>query len=208
MEDIRDGSTRPSDPKRPLGCMDEVSKQLVREARAPLPTRPGQAKREDDEDERRGVVNGFLFCEPLTGKQGVDGTDHRTKVDWAHQIQELVNGRYPEAERIGLVCDNWNPHTPASLDDAFPPAEATRLADKLETHYPPKQGSWLTIAAIELSILSRQCLDRRVPDDATPYAEGKARESRRHQASDTVDWRFTTEDARIKLKRLYPLMHE
>jgi|SRR5579859_5133041 len=208
MEDVLDVYTRPSDPRRPLVCMDEVAKQLLRDTRAPLPTKPGEPARVDYEYERGGVVNLFLFCEPLSGRRWVDVTEHRTKCDWAHQIKDLVDHRYPDAERIVLVMDNLNTHSPASLYDAFPPAEAKRLADKLEIHHTPKHGSWLNIAEIELSVLSRQCLDRRVPDVATLQAEVAAWENHRNQTATTVDWRFTTEDARIKLKRLYPSLQE
>jgi hypothetical protein len=208
MEDVLEVYTRPYDPKRPQVCMDETSKQLLREVREPLPVRPGQPARVDYEYERAGVVNLFLFCEPLAGRRWVDVTDHRTKADWAHQIRELVDVRYPEADCIVLVMDNLNTHTPAALYEAFPPAEAKRLADKLELHYTPKHGSWLNIAEIELSVLSRQCLDRRVPDFPTLQAEVAAWENRRNAAGGAVDWRFTTADARIKLKRLYPSLHE
>ncbi len=207
MEDVLEVYTRPYDPKRPQVCMDETSKQLLRDVREPLPVQPGQSARVDYEYEREGVVNLFLFCEPLAGQRWVDVTEHRTKADWAHQIQELVDRRYPEADCIVLVLDNLNTHTPAALYEAFPPAEAKRLADKLELHYTPKHGSWLNIAEIELSVLSRQCLDRRVPDCATLAAEVAAWEDRRNAAGGAVDWRFTTEDARVKLKRLYPSLH-
>ena len=188
--------------------MDEVSKQLLRDTRAPLPLAPGRAMRHDFEYERGGVVNIFLFCEPLRATRWMDVTTQRTKVDWAHQIRDLVDVRYPEAERIVLVLDNLNTHTPASLYEAFPPQEAKRLADKLEIHYTPKHGSWLNIAEIELSVLSRQCLDRRVPDVATLQEEIRAWQEHRHRTATAVDWRFTTEDARIKLKRLYPSFQE
>jgi hypothetical protein len=208
MEDVLAVYTRPYDPKRPQVCMDEASKQLLREVRAPLPVQPGRPARLDYEYERGGVVNLFLFCEPLAGRRWVDVTEHRTKRDWAHQIRDLVDVRYPEAECIVLVMDNLNTHTPAALYEAFPPAEAKRLADKLEIHHTPKHGSWLNIAEIALSVLSRQCLDRRVPDFATLAAEVAAWEAERNAAGGTVDWRFTTADARIKLKRLYPSLHE
>jgi len=204
MEDVLAVYTRPYDPARPQVCMDETNKQLLRDARAPRPVRAGRAARVDYEYEREGVANLFLFCEPLAGRRWVDVTAHRTKEDWAHQIQHLVDVRYPEAERIVLVMDQLNTHTPAALYEVFPPAEAKRLADKLEIHYTPKHGSWLNIAEIELSVLSRQCLDRRVPDVATLQAEVAAWQDRRNAAGGAVDWRFTTDDARIKLKRLYP----
>jgi hypothetical protein len=188
--------------------MDEISKQLLRDVRTPLPLRPGKPVREDYEYEREGVVNCFLFCEPLTGWCWVDVTEHRTKVDWAHQIRALVDVYYPQAEQIVLVLDNLNTHTPGALYEVFPPQEAKRLAAKLEIHYTPKHGSWLNMAEIELSVLSRQCLDRRVPDFATLQAEVAAWQERRDAAGGTVDWRFTTDDARITLKRLYPSLHE
>ncbi len=208
MEDVLDVYKRPFDPCFPQVCMDEVSKQLLRDTRAPLPMEPGKPERVDYEYERGGVANLFLFCEPLAGKRWVDVTEHRTKVDWAHQIKELVDERYPEAERIALVMDNLNTHRPASLYEAFPPQEAKRLADKLEIHYTPKHGSWLNIAEIELSVLSRQCLNQRVPDFEALQEEVEAWQERRNSEACKVDWRFTTEDARIKLKRLYPLLQE
>jgi hypothetical protein len=208
MEDVLDVYTRPYDPKRPLICMDETNKQLLRDARPPQPGRPGRPARVDYEYEREGVANLFLFCEPLAGRRWVDVTERRTKADWAHQIKHLIDVRYPDAEGIALVMDNLNTHTPAALYEVFPPAEAKRLADKLEIHYTPKHGSWLNIAEIELSVLSRQCLDRRVPDFATLAAEVAAWQDRRTAAGGTVNWRFSTEDARIRLKRLYPSLHE
>ena len=208
MEDVLEVYTRPYDPRRPLVCMDETSKQLLRDARAPLLVGPGQRARVDYEYERGGVVNVFLFCEPLAGQRWVDVTEHRTKLDWAHQIQDLVEGRYPAAEGIVLVMDQLNTHTPAALYEAFSPAEAKRLADKLEIHYTPNHGSWLNIAEIELSVLSRQGLDRRVPDCATLASEVAARQDRRNAAGGAVDWQFTTDDARIKLKRLLPSLQE
>jgi hypothetical protein len=208
MEDVLGVYTRPHDPRRPLVCLDETSKQLLRDARAPLPAQPGRPQRVDYEYEREGVVNLFLACAPLEGQRWVTVTDRRTMVDWAHLIKELVDVRYPDAERLVLVQDNLNTHTPASLYEAFPPAEAQRLAEKLELHYTPKHGSWLNIAEIELSVLSRQCLARRVPDAATLVAEVAAWEARRNARGGPVDWRFTTADARIKLKRLYPSPQE
>lgn len=207
MEDVLEVYTRPYTPQRPQVCMDETNKQLLREVRPPQPVQPGQPARVDYEYERGGVVNLFLFCEPLAGRRWVDVTDHRTKADWAHQIQQLVDVRYPDAECIVLVLDNLNTHTPAALYEVFPPAEARRLADKLEIHYTPKHGSWLNMAEIELSVLSRQCLDRRVPDFPTLATEVAAWQDQRNAAGGTVDWRFTTADARIKLKRLYPSVH-
>lgn len=208
MEDVLDVYCRPYDPTRPQVCMDEVSKQLLRDVREPVPPAPGQPARVDYEYERAGVVNLFLFCEPLAGQRWVDVTERRTKADWAHQIKHLVDVRYPDAERIVLVMDNLNTHSPASLYEFFPPAEAKRLADKLEIHQTPKHGSWLNIAEIELSVLSRQCLDRRVPDADTLATEVAAWEARRNATGTPVNWRFTTDDARIKLRRLYPSLQE
>ena len=178
--------------------------QLIGETRTPLPAAPGQPERVDYEYVRNGVSALFLFYEPLGGQREVAVSDRRTAVDWAQQIKHLVEERHPTAERIVLVMDQLNTHSPASLYEAFPPADAKRLADKLEIHYTPKHGSWLNMAEIELSVLSRQCLDRRIPDQATLRAEVRPWQDRRHAVGGTVDWRFTTDDARIKLKRLYP----
>ncbi len=208
MEDVLGVYTRPYDPRFPQVCMDETSKQLLRDTRAPLPMQPGQVERVDYEYERGGVLNLFLICEPLAGRRWVTVTERRTKLDWAHLIKELVDVRYPEAERIVLVMDNLNTHSPGSLYEAFPPAEAKRLAEKLEIHHTPKHGSWLNMAEIELSVLARQCLDRRVPDAETLKAEVAAWQDRRNARAAPVDWRFTTEDARIKLTRLYPSVEE
>jgi hypothetical protein len=208
MEDVLDVYTRPYDPRRPLVCLDEQPEQLLADVRPAQPLQPGRVRRVDYEYERRGTANLFLLCEPLVGQRWVTVTARRTAVDWAQQIQHLVDVRYPAAERIVLVQDNLNTHTPGSLYEAFPPAEAKRLADKLEWHYTPRHGSWLNIAEIELSLLSRQCLDRRIPDTATLQAEVAAWADRRNAASGPVDWRFTAEDARIKLKRLYPSTQE
>ncbi len=210
MEDVLDVYTRPYDPARPVICMDETTKQLLRDGQAGLATLPPAPERPARVDYvyERGVVNLFLFCEPLHARRWVDVTEHRTRVDWAHQIKELVDERYPDAERVVLIMDNLNTHSPASLYEAFPPGEAKRLADKLEIHHTPKHGSWLNVAEIELSVLSRQCLDRRVPDYATLRAEVAAWQAHRDQTGGKVDWRFTTADARIKLKRLYPSFHE
>ncbi len=204
MEDVLEVYTRSYDPRRPQVCMDEVSKQLLAEPRPAQPTRPGRRRREDYEYERRGTANLFLCCEPLTGWRSVRVTERRTRPDWARCIRDLVDVHYPDAEKIVLVLDNLNTHTPGSLYEAFPPAEAKRLADKLEIHYTPKHGSWLNMAELELSVLARQCLDRRIPDRATLEREVAAWEAERNSFGAKVDWRFTTEDARIKLKRLYP----
>ncbi len=204
MEDVLDVYCRPYDPRYPQVCMDEASRQLLGDTRPPLPTRPGQPRRVDYEYTRAGVADLFLFCEPLCGWRHVTVTDRRTRQDWAHCIKDLVDVRYPNAERIVLVMDNLNTHSPISLYETFAPEEAKRLLDRLEIHYTPKHASWLNMAEIELSVLSRQCLDRRLPDKPTLEREAAAWEQRRNTAGTAVDWRFTTADARIKLKRLYP----
>jgi hypothetical protein len=207
MEDVLAVYQRPYDPLRPVVCLDETSRQVLADIRAPLPVAPGRPARHDPEDERKGVVNGFLVCEPLRGWRHVALSDRRTRIDWAHCIRELVDVHYPHAERIVLVMDQLNTHSPASLYDAFPPAEAKRLADRLEIHYTPKHGSWLNMAEIELSILARQCLNRRLHDRVTMEREVAAWVATRNTVLTTIDWRFTTADARIKLKRLYPVVH-
>lgn len=206
MEDVLTVYTRPVDPRRPLICLDEVSKQLVGEVRTPLPLVAGHPIRYDAEYVRNGVGNVFGICEPLAGRRRFVVTERRTRLDWAHLIRDLVDVHYPAAETLVLVLDQLNIHSPASLYEAFPPAEAKRLADKLEIHYTPKHGSWLNVAEIELSILSRQCLDRRIPDLPTLAHEVDAHQQRRNNRAAKVDWQFTTEDARIKLKHLYPSM--
>ena len=188
--------------------MDESSKQQTREVRVPLPIEPGNPERFDTEYERNGVSNLFMFFEPLAGKRVVNVTDHRTAMDWAHQIQELVDVHYPNAKRITLVMDNLNTHVGGSLYKAFPPQEARRILERLEIHYTPKHGSWLNMAEIELSILSRQCLDDRIPDQATLKKEVAAWANARNAQACPMQWRFTTEDARIKLKKLYPVIKE
>lgn len=202
MEDVLDVYQRPYDPVRPQVCVDETSKQLIDEVRTPLPLRPGQPEIYDHEYKRNGTANLFMIVEPLTGACQVKVTDHRTRVDWAQLMRELVDVHYPQAEVIVLVTDNLNTHDNASLYAAFPPEEAKRIADKLEIHYTPKHGSWLDMAELQLSVLSRQCLDRRIPDRAMLEREVAAW-VRDHQAK-PIEWRFTTEDARIKLKKLYP----
>jgi transposase len=204
MEDVLDVYCRPYEPRRPQICLDEASKQLLADACPGQPAAPGRVKREDYGYERGGVCNLFLWCEPLRGQRHVTITERRTKVDWAHVIKDLVDVHYPEAEQVVLVMDNLNTHTPASLYEAFPPAEAKRLADKLEIHYTPKHGSWLNIAEIELSTMSGQCLNRRIPDRETLEREVAAWEAERNALGGPVNWQFTTEDARVKLKRLYP----
>jgi len=207
MEDVLDVYHRPHDPARPVVCLDETSRQLLAEGRAPLPPAPGRPARHDPEYVRGGVVNLFLVTEPLRGWRQVRVSDRRTRLDWAHRVRELVDAHYPDAEKVVLVLDQLNTHSPASLYEAFPPAEAKRIADRLELHHTPKHGSWLNMAELELSALQRQCLDRRLADRATLDAEVAAWVRRRNAAEATTDWRFTTEDARIKLKRLYPAVH-
>jgi hypothetical protein len=204
MEDVLEVYTRPFDPRRPQVCMDETSKQLVGETRTPIPAAPGQPARYDYEYVRNGVGNLFMFFEPLAGRRVVKVTERRTMVDWAVAIRELADVHYPEAEQIVLVLDNLNTHGIGSLYEAFPPAEAARLARKLEIHYTPKHGSWLNMAESELSILARQCLDMRIPDLEQLCRVVTAWQDERNQADSRMHWRFTIEDARIRLARLYP----
>lgn len=194
----------PHDPKIPLVCMDESSKQQIKEARESIPMKSGQVEKFDTEYERNGVSSLFMFFAPLEGWRNVAVTDTRTAIDWAHQIKWLVDEKYPHAEKIRLVMDNLNTHTKASLYKAFEPAEAMRIANKLEIHFTPKHGSWLNMAEIELSVLGRQCLNRRIPDQETLRSEIEAWVSDRNQDKAKMDWRFTAEDARVKLKKLYP----
>ena len=184
--------------------MDEQPVQLIQETRSPLPALPGHPLRMDYEYERNGTATVFLFTEPLQGHRQVHVRERRTATDWAEEIQHLLEVEYPEADRIRLVCDNLNTHKLGSLYEAFPPDTARRLAQRLEIHYTPKHGSWLNIAELELSVLTRQCLDRRIPDLDTLRQETHAWETRRNTAQKGVDWQFTTPDARIKLQRLYP----
>jgi hypothetical protein len=204
MEDVLSVYTRPYDPSHPVVCLDETSKQLVLEKQVPLPAQPGQLERYDYEYERNGVSNLFMISEPLTGWRHVEVTDRRTKQDYAYQIKYLVDVRYPDAEWVTVIHDQLNTHVPSALYETFEPEEARRILDKLELHYTPKHGSWLNMAEIELSVLARQCLDRRIPDQAALKREVAAWEERRNAESRTIDWQFTTVDARIKLKRLYP----
>ncbi len=204
MEDVLDVYKRPYDPKRPMVCLDETSKQLVGETRTPVLASPGQEARYDYEYKRNGVANLFMMYEPLGGKRRVKVTERRTKPDWAKCVREMVDEMYPQAERVVLVMDNLNTHTPASLYETFPPAEAKRIADRLEIHYTPKHGSWLDMAEIELGILGRQCLARRIDNAEQLKREVAAWETDRNAAEAKADWQFTTTNARIKLKRLYP----
>ena len=202
MEDVLDVYRRPYDPARPQVCVDETSKQLVGEVRAPLPARPGQPALVEHQYRRNGTANLFMIVEPLTGACRVKITDERRRRDWAEVMRDLVDVHYPGAEKIVLVTDNLNTHDKASLYEAFVPQEAKRIADRLEIHYTPKHASWLDMAELQLSVLSRQCLDRRIADRATLEAEVGAW-LQQHQ-SKPIEWRFTAEDARIKLRKLYP----
>jgi len=204
MEDVLDLYTQPADPACPLVCFDETSKQLIGEVATPLPAQPGQVERYDYEYVRNGVANLFMFFAPFQNWRHVKVTERRTKVDWAYCMRDLVDVHFPDAPRVRVVEDHLNTHNPAALYEVFSPAEAKRILERLELHYTPKHGSWLNMAEIELSVLSRQCLDQRVPDRPTLEHEVTAWEQCRNQAQATVHWRFTTSDARIKLKRLYP----
>jgi len=204
MEDVLELYAEPYDAKRPKVNFDESSKQLIQETRQALPARPGQPARFDYEYERNGTRNLFLFTEPQAGWRHVVVTAQRTMIDFAHQMQWLVDEAYPEAEVIRLVLDNLNTHKAASLYEAFAPAEARRIIKKLEFHPTPKHGSWLNMAEIELSVLQRQCLDRRIADEATLVHEIAAWEKERNEQQAIIDWRFSVTDAREKLKRLYP----
>lgn len=204
MEDVLSVYTRSYDAGHVLVCMDETNKQHIMETRRPIGQAPGQMYRYDSEYKRNGVSNLFMLLAPLKSWRHVEVTDHRTKVDWAKVVRQLVDEHFPEAKKIILVMDNLNTHTPSSLYEAFDPEEAKRILDKLEIHYTPKHGSWLNMAEIELSVLGRQCLSRRIPDQQSLRQEVTAWEKARNEKRATVDWRFTTHDARIKLKRLYP----
>jgi transposase len=208
MEDVLEVYTRPYDERFPQVCLDEKSKQLVAEVREPLAASPGRAARHDYEYEREGTANLFIVSEPLVGWRHISVTDRRTKIDWALCVKDLVDLHYPNAEKIVVVMDNLNTHTPAALYEAFSPAEARRIASKLEIHYTPKHGSWLNMAEIELSVLARQCLDQRIPDRESLAEEVGAWEAERNAAESSIEWRFTNEEARIKLKRLYPKVVE
>lgn len=204
MEDILELYHQPYDPAYPVICMDETNKQLVGETRTPVPARRGQPRRIDYEYERRGTADVFLFTEPLGNWRCVEITETRTRVDWARQIKTLVDVDYPEATKIRLVMDNLNTHSIGSLYEAFPPEEARRIAEKLEIHYTPKHGSWLNVAEVELRVLTVQCLSRRIADSATLRREVAAWEKARNESDAHVDWQFTSADARIHLKQLYP----
>ena len=210
MEDVLSAYQRPLDAKRPLVCLDEASKQLLSDARPTLPMAAktematGQPARQDSEYVRNGTVSLFMVSAPLLGWRSVEVTDRRTCQDFAQVIKTLVDVQFPQADKIVLVMDNLNTHTPASLYRAFSPAEAKRLADKLEVHYTPRHGSWLNMAEIELSVLARQCLSERMSDKAHLQEQVAAWQEQRNTSAAKIDWRFTTDDARVKLKKLYP----
>jgi len=204
MEDVLDVYTQPEDPRVPLVCFDESPEQLVSETRQPLPLKPGKPQCYDHEYRREGVANMFMFFAPLQNWREVKITDRRTKADWAECMRELVDVHFPDAPRIKVVQDHLNTHAPSALYEVFAPAEAKRILDRLEFHWTPKHGSWLNMAEIELSVLNRQCLDRCIPDKETLIRETAAWAAKRNSDAATINWRFTTADARIKLKRLYP----
>jgi transposase len=205
MEDVLAVYERPYNSKRPLVCADEASKTLHDTPHGTLPMEPGQAQRQDYEYERNGTANLFMAVEPLLGKRRVSVTDRRTSQDFAEFLRQLSDEDYPEAEVIVLVTDNLNTHSPACLYERFEPAEARRLVERFEWHYTPEHGSWLNMAEIELSVLSRQCLSKRIPYKQALIAEVAAWENDRNHVKVQIDWQFTTDDARIKLKRLYPV---
>jgi transposase len=204
MEDVLEVYKQPYDPKRPLVCVDEMPKQLLMDTREPIPMRPGEPERFDYEYKRGGVADLFMLFEPLAGKRHIEITDQRRRVEWAEVMRIVSDELYPEAEKIVVVLDNLNTHVGAAFYLAFEPQEARRLVERFELHYTPKHGSWLNMAEIELSALTRQCLDRRIPDKDTLMSEVKAWEDQRNSEVIKVHWQFTTADARIKLKSLYP----
>ena len=204
MESTLELYHRPYDPLHPVVCMDETTKQLTAEVHEPLPPEPGRVERFDTLYKRNGVATIFMFFEPLTGWRKASVTEGKTRVDWAHQVRQILDVHYPAAQRVHLLMDNLNTHSGASLYEAFAPTEARRLLERIEFHYTPKHGSWLNVAEIELSILSRQCLDRRVPGAATLQREIEAWQKDRNNRASKVKWQFTTRDARIKLVKLYP----
>jgi uncharacterized small protein (DUF1192 family) len=206
MEDILDAYQRPHDPECPMVCVDETSKQLIAETRVPIAAKPGRAARYDYEYRRNGTANLFMMFAPLEGWRHVKVTDRHTALDYAQVLKELADTHFPNAKKIVLVQDNLNTHKPASLYEAFPPAEARRLVERFEWHYTPKHGSWLDMAESELGVLSFQCLDRRIADQQMLKEEVDAWEADRNKKHAKADWRFTTENARVKLKRLYPAL--
>jgi hypothetical protein len=204
MEDVLEVYQRPHNPERPVVCLDEASKQLIKETRIPIAAKPGQPARTDYEYERNGTANLFMMFAPLEGWRHVEVTDRHTAVDYAKILKDLSDTHFIDAEKIVLIQDNLNTHKPASLYEAFPAAEARRLVERFEWHYTPKHGSWLDMAESELAALSTQCLDRRIPDKAKLVDEIAAWEDDRNEHHAKADWQFTTADARVKLKRLYP----
>ena len=204
MEDVLEVYQRPHDPQRPLVCLDETSKQLTIETRAPIPAKPGQPARHDYEYERNGVANLFMVFAPLEGWRHVKVTDRHTAIDYAHVLRDLSDTHFPDAAEIVLVQDNLNTHKPASLYEAFPAPEARRLVERFEWHYTPKHGSWLDLAESELGVLASQCLDRRIADKQILTREVTAWQDHRNKHHAKADWQFTTANARVKLKRLYP----
>ncbi len=204
MEDVLDLYGEPYDPKRPVVCFDETSKQLVKEKISPIPPQPGRRERFDYEYKRNGTRNLFMVCEPLAGWRHVEVTERRTMKDFAHQMRWLVDTAFPEAAKIRVVLDNLNTHRPASLYQTFVPQEARRVIKRLEFHHTPKHGSWLNMAEIEFSVFGKQCLARRIGDEETLKREIGALESQRNQAKATIHWRFSTMDARDKLQHIYP----
>jgi hypothetical protein len=208
MEDVLDVYARPYNPRRPVVCFDEHMVQLIADKRCPLPPKAGRPERFDYEYRRNGTRNLFLFFQPLVGWRHVRVTKRRTKLDFAHCMQYLVDDLFPEAEKIVLVLDNLNTHTPAALYEAFEPAEAKRIWDRLEFHYTPKHGSWLNMVEIEIGVLCDQCLADRIPDEDTLHHEVVAWETTRNEQQATINWQFTTLDARNKLKRLYPIISQ
>ena len=206
MEDVLAVYALPYDPLYPVVCMDESSRQLIGEVRDPIPAAPGRPARVDHEYVRNGVAQLFIEVEPLAGRRHVNVTERRTAEDWALWVKSMLDERYPDAIKVRLVLDNLNIHAPASLYQAFEPQEARRLVERLELHYTPKHGSWLNVAEIELSVLQRQCLNRRIPNQDTMQSEITAWEGARNNRPSTIDWQFRTSDARIKLKHLYPTL--
>ena len=206
MEAVLAVYQRPHDPTRPMVCLDEATKQLIKETRMPVPAKPGQPARHDYEYERNGTANLFMLFAPLEGWRHVKVTERHTAVDYAHVLKDLSDTHFPDAQKIVLVQDNLNTHKPASLYEAFSAAKARRLVERFEWHYTPKHGSWLDMAESELSVLSGQCLDRRIPDQQTLIEEVAAWQATRNKNHTRADWQFTTADARIKLKRLYPAL--
>ena len=207
MEDVLEVYKRPYNPRRPIVCIDETTKQLIGETREPLPPRPGSLERFDHVYIRNGVASLFLAFEPLKAWRTGAVTDHRRRLEWAAFIRSRLVGRYRRAEKLVLVMDQLNTHSAASLYEAFPPAQAKRLADRLEIHYTPKHGSWLNMAEIELSVLGRECLERRIAQRSTLAREIDHWVTTRNRRNTFVNWQFTTADARIKLRRLYPSIH-